>query len=245
MRATHLAAAVLFGAALVSTIPLHAAAQEPHQPPPSIQVTGEATVTVQPDQVQIEIGVVTQAEKSEAAASRNAQQLDKVLADLRGVVGPEGKVQTIGYSLRPDYRYPGQGGGEPTISGYTATNVVRVTLNDLTRVARAIDAATGSGANRIQALRFELKDESPVLAQALREAASRARAKADALAAALNLQIVRVLSVSESGGGPVPVVPVRDVMFARAEAAAPPTPIEPGTVEVRATVNLVVEVRGS
>ncbi|MBP1636858.1 MAG: hypothetical protein H6Q10_3432 [Acidobacteria bacterium] len=219
-----------------------AGAQEPpRQEPPSIQVTGEATVTVQPDQAQMEIGVVTQAEKSQAAAAQNAQRLEKVLADLRAAVGPEGKVQTVGYSLRPEYRHPGQGGGEPTITGYTATNVVQVTLNDLSRVARAIDAATASGANRIQALRFELKDEQAVRAQALREAAVRARAKADALASALNLQVVRVLSVSEAGG---PVVPMRDVMFARAESAAA-TPIEAGTVEIHATVNLVVEVRGT
>jgi uncharacterized protein len=241
MTRRHLVAAALCGAALVALVPPRAAAQEAHQPPPSIQVTGEAAVTVQPDRAQIEIGVVTQAGKSEAAASQNAQRLEKVLADLRAAVGPQGKVQTVGYSLRPDYRYPGQG-GEPTISGYTATNVVQVTLDDLTRVARAIDAATASGANRIQSLRFELKDEAPVLAQALREAAVRARAKADALAAALNLQIVRVLSVSEAGGSPVPM---RDVMFARAEAAPAPTPIEPGSVEIRASVNLVVEVRGS
>lgn len=94
----------------------------------------------------------------------------------------------------------------------------------------------------IQALRFELKDEQAVRAQALRQAASRARSKADALASALNLQIVRVLSVSEAGG-PV-VVPMREAMLARA-SADPATPIEPGTIEVRATVNLVVEVRGS
>lgn len=242
MTATRSVRTVLWAAALLATASPKAAAQaSPQQPPPSIQVTGEATVTVQPDQAQIEIGVVTQAEKSQAAAAQNAQRLEKVLADLRAAVGPEGKVQTVGYSLRPDYRYPGQGGGEPTITGYTATNVVQVTLNDLSRVARAIDAATASGANRIQALRFELKDEQTVHAQALREAASRARAKADALASALNLQVVRVLSVSEAGG---PVVPMRDVMFARAESAAA-TPIEPGTVEIRATVNLIVEVKGS
>ena len=242
MTATRSVRTVLWAAALLATASPKAAAQaSPQQPPPSIQVTGEATVTVQPDQAQIEIGVVTQAEKSQAAAAQNAQRLEKVLADLRAAVGPEGKVQTVGYSLRPDYRYPGQGGGEPTITGYTATNVVQVTLNDLSRVARAIDTATSSGANRIQALRFELKDEQTVHAQALREAASRARAKADALASALNLQVVRVLSVSEAGG---PVVPMRDVMFARAESAAA-TPIEPGTVEIRATVNLIVEVKGS
>jgi len=242
MTASRLAGAVQGVAALLAIGSLTATAQEPRQPqPPSIHVTGEATVTVQADQAQIEVGVVTQAETSEAAAVRNAERLAKVLADLRAVVGPEGKVETVGYSLRPDYRHPGDRGGEPTITGYTATNVVRVTLNDLSRVGRAIDAATTSGANHIQALRFELKDEQAVRAQALRQAASRARSKADALASALNLQIVRVLSVSEAGG---PVVPMHEAMLARA-SADPATPIEPGTIEVRATVNLVVEVRGS
>jgi len=240
MRVRHLARTGLWAAAVFTIASATVAAQERAQNPPSIQVTGEATVTVQPDQAQLEIGVVTQAAKSDEAATRNAQRLEKVLADLRAVVGSQGKVETVGYSLQPDYRYPGDRGGEPTITGYTATNLVRVALNDLSRVARAIDAAAGSGANRIQALRFGLKDEQAVRAQALREAAARARSKADALASALNLQIVRVLSVSEAGG---PVGPMREAMLARAADAA--TPIEPGTVEVRATVTLVVEIRGS
>ena len=60
---------------------------------------------------------------------------------------------------------------------------------------------------------------------------------AESIAAALNLRIVRVLSVSESS--PV-VVPVHGVAYARAESAS--TPIEPGTLEVRANVSLVVEI---
>jgi uncharacterized protein YggE len=101
-----------------------------------------------------------------------------------------------------------------------------------------IDTASQAGANRIQNLRFTLRNEAAVQTQALREAAQQARRKADALASSLNLNIVRVLSVEETS--PV-VVPVRDVMFARTEAAS--TPIEPGTIEVRATVTLTVEIR--
>jgi len=225
--------------ALIALSHAPAAAQDPDQrKPPSIRVTGEATVSAQPDQAKIELGVVTQADKSETAASRNAQRLEKVMAELRKVVGSGGSIQTIGYSLTPDYRHTA--GSEPTIVGYTASNVVRVTLNDLTNVGRLIDVASAAGANRVQALHFTLRDEQAVRAQALREAATKAKAKADALASALGLQVVRVLEVSEAGG---PVGPVRDVMFARAEAAA--TPIEPGTVEIRATVDLTVEVRGS
>ena len=204
--------------------------------PPSIQTSGEAVVTAKPDRAQIDIGVVTQADNSQNAALTNATQLGAVLAQLKQLLGTGADVKTISYSLSPNYRYP-TGGGEPTIIGYTATNVVRVTLDDLTQVGKVIDTATGSGANRIQSLQFTLKNRETVEAQALTDAARNARKKADTLAAALGVNILRILSVSESS--PV-IVPVRSVAYARAEATS--TPIESGTIEVQATVSLVVEI---
>jgi uncharacterized protein YggE len=216
------------------------AAQEPSErpTPPSIRVSGEATVTVQPDQARIDIGVTTQAQTAQAAAANNAQRLDMVIAELRRALGSGAEIKTISYSLNPDYRYP-KGGGRPTITGYTATNVVRVTLNDLTRIGQVIDAATQSGANQVQRLQFTLKDEQAAQSQALRAAAVKAKAQAESLAQALGLKIGRVLSVVESSGGVQPIM--RDVTLARAEASAS-TPVEPGTIEVRATVTLTVEI---
>ncbi len=71
------------------------------------------------------------------------------------------------------------------------------------------------------------------------DAARQARAKADALADALGLEIARVLSVVE--GSPAVVRPYapRAAMM-QAEAAAPTTPVEPGSDEVRASVTLRV-----
>ena len=173
-----------------------------------------------------------------APAADNAQRLETALAELRRALGSGAEIKTVSYSLNPDYRYP-KDGGKPTITGYTATNVVRVTLNDLARVGQAIDAATRSGANQVHRLQFTLKDEQAAQSQALRAAAVKAKAEAEALAQALGLKIARVLSVVESSEGVQPIM--RDVTLARAEAAAP-TPVEPGTIEVRATVTLTVEI---
>jgi uncharacterized protein len=203
--------------------------------PPHIRTTGEATVTARPDRAMIDVGVVTQADTSQAAVTQNAQKLETTLARLRQLLGAGADIKTISYSVTPNYQYPREG-GQPTITGYTATNIVRVTLDDLTKVGNVIDTATQGGANQIQNLRFTLKDESTVKAQALREAAVKARASAQALASALNMTIVRVLSVVEAGS---PVIPIRDVAFAKAEGAS--TPIEPGTIEVTASVTLTVE----
>jgi uncharacterized protein YggE len=140
----------------------------------SIRVTGDARVSAKPDRVQIDLGVQTQAPLSQDAANNNARALDAVLAAVRKAAGPSGQLKTVSYSLSPNYQYHSSG-GEPTITGYSALNVVQVTLDDLGRIGDVIDAATRAGANRVQGIQFTLRDQDAVRAAALREAATRAR----------------------------------------------------------------------
>ena len=206
---------------------------------PSIRVSGEAAVTTKPDQAQIDIGVVTEARDAQTAATENAEKFDAVLGELRKALGPGADIKSTSYSLTPMYHYPKEG-GTPTITGYSATNVIQVKTNELTQVGKIIDTAAQSSANRIQSLQFTLKDEQAVYVQALREAVAKGRAKAEAIASALGLKIIRVLSAEEGGQLSRPVY----IEGMRTRAAAPPvqTPVEPGTLEVRATVTLTVEI---
>ena len=198
-----------------------------------ILAVGEANVSVKPDQTTIDIGVVTQGTTAAAAAAQNAKQTDGVLADLRKMVTRPDQLKTTSYSVSPNYQTP-KPGGTPTISGYTATNIVDVTIDDLTQVGKVIDAVLQSGANNIQRLQFGLKNPQAARSQALREAAVQARANADAIAAGLGVRVVRVLSVEEreSGG----VRPMQRAMLASA------TQVEAGTVDVTAFVTLKVEI---
>jgi hypothetical protein len=214
---------------------------EPSAPAPSsIRVTGDAKVTARPDRVQIDVGVTTHAVHSEDAAAENAREVDKVLAAVRKVAGSTAVLKTISYSLNPTYQYH-PNGGEPTLTGYNAVNVVQVTLDELARIGAVIDSATQAGANQVQGIQFTLRDAESVRADALREAARKARAEAQVLADALGLKVLRVLSVEESSPR---VVPVRayDRMFRASAAAATPTPVESGTLDVTADVVLTVEV---
>jgi uncharacterized protein YggE len=207
---------------------------------PTIRVGGEATINAKPDQAEVSLGVVSQGTTAQAAAAQNAQKLDAVLAQLRKMLGSGADIKTLGYNLTPNYRYPKEG-GQPSISGYTASNMVEIKTGDLPQVGKLIDAATQSGANTVQSLRFTLKDQQPVLSQALRQAAVKARAKADALASALSVKIVRVLHVDE-GGQPMRPVYAYAMAERAGDSAAPPTPVEPGTIEVQASVTLTVEI---
>jgi uncharacterized protein len=207
------------------------------QPVSSIRVTGEARVTARPDRVQIDIGVTTRAPTSQEAAARNARDVDTVLAAVRKAT-PAAELKTVGYSLNPNYQYH-PNGGEPTIDGYIAANIVQVTLDDLAKIGAVIDAATQAGANHVQGIQFTLRDQEAVRAEALRKAAAQARAEADVLAAALGLKVVRVLTVEENAPR---LTPVRMFAADRAVAAAAPTPVEAGTLDITANVTLSVEV---
>ena len=209
-------------------------------PVSSIRVTGDARVTAKPDRVQIEIGVTTRAAQSQEAAAQNARQVDGMLTAVRKVAGPTAVLKTISYSLTPNYQYH-PNGGEPTIDGYTALNVVQVTLDDLGKIGAVIDAATQAGANHVQGIQFTLRDQDAVRAQALREAVLRARGEADVLAAALGLKVLRVLTVEENSPRIVPVRVYGGATRVTA-AAAPATPVEAGTLDVTADVTLSVEV---
>jgi uncharacterized protein YggE len=208
---------------------------------PYVQATGQATISAKPDQAFIEIGVISQGVTAVTAAAQNAKQTDAVVADLGRLLGGSKKLRTTNYSMRPNYQSP-KPGATATITGYTATNVVEVTLDDLALVSKIIDTATASGANLVQRLQFQLKNPSSVHAQALREATEQAKTNAEAMAAGLGLKMVRVLSAEE-------VTPEKGFpMYERAASMAlpagtsPPTPVEIGMIEVAANVIVRVEI---
>ena len=226
--------------ALPGIVAASAFAQQPAPPVSSIRVTGDARVTAKPDRAQIDLGVMTRAPSSQVAATDNARQFDAVLSAARTAAGAGAVLKTVSYSLTPNYQFHSSG-AEPTLNGYTAVNIVRVTLDDLTKVGPVIDAATKAGANEVQGIQFTLRDEDAAGAQALKEAAHRARAKSEVLADALGLRIVRVLSAEESGVHVTPIF-ARPRAMAAGMSAAAATPVETGTLDINANVALTVEV---
>lgn len=218
-------------------------AQDPAAVPqrPVIRTTGEATVQVQPDLARVDVGVISEAATADKAAADAAARADAVVRAVRSAMGAGGEVRTISISVQPVYSYPGgpRPSGKPTITGYTARNIIEVTTPNLNRVGTLIDAAMKAGANSVQRLEFTLQRPREAQEQALREAAKDARASADAIASALGLRIVRIVAVDQASEEPI-----RPLMaMARTEiATTPPTPVETGAIEVRARVSLTAEI---
>jgi uncharacterized protein YggE len=208
--------------------------------PPSVTAQGEAVITAEPDQAQIDIGVLTQARTAPDATKENAEKLGRVLAQIKKLLVKDDEVKTTGYSLNPNYRYPQ--GGKPEITGYTAANVLQIRTGNLDSVGKLIDAGMQAGANQINRLVFTLKDEHSAQVQALRMAAQKAQSKAEEMAGSLGLKVVRVLSLTENERGVRPIIAQTRGMQAEALSSAAPTPVEAGTIEVRSSVTLSAEI---
>jgi peptide/nickel transport system substrate-binding protein len=104
--------------------------------------------------------------------------MQAVVATIRARGIAEGDVRTDGIAL-----YPVHDQGSSRISGYEASNRVRVTVHDVRRVGEALDAAVGAGANQAGEVRFAFRDEAPLRRQALDQAVKAARSTAEAIAA--------------------------------------------------------------
>lgn len=225
----------------VAAAPAVAAGGRDDIPPRTIQVNGSGVGSGIPDQAEIEIGVVTQAKDAESAASENAKRLAAVLAAVRKALPQDAELETSRYTLSPNFR--GDGSSAPRIDGYSVTNVISIKTTDLERVSRIVDTAMAAGANTIHALRFTLRDDRSVRAQALRQAVEDARGQADVIAATLGVKVGRVRSV-EAERFVVPVGRIEGfaAMSALAAPQRPPTPVELGTVDVRASARVTFDV---
>jgi uncharacterized protein YggE len=197
----------------------------------SITATGSATVSATPDKSDVDLGVTTQAATAQDAAAQNATQVTSVLNAVRGVLGPNANIKTINYTLSAIYSTGGS-----TVVGYFASNVVRAEITDLTLIGKVIDAGIAGGANRVQGVSFGLQNPDPVQAQALKAAAAAALVQAKAIASGLGVNTGNVLHATQGGTSSPPVV------FGAAAAAAPTTPIEPGALQVSASVTIEVEI---
>ena len=201
-------------------------------PPPSVTATGTATVSVTPDQAQINVSAVTQAATAQDAVSQNATIATNIQTQVSGLLGTSGTIKTVSYSVNPNYSYPQN--SSPVLNGYTVTNTIQVTLNDLTLTGKIIDTATQAGATRIDSLQFTLKDDTDARSQALKAATVKAKAKADAMAASVGLKTGSFLEIQEAGAVVQPV-------NVAAPGTAATTPITSGQVGVTGNVTISVQ----
>ncbi len=223
--------------------PLSVTAQTvaPEQPR-TLTISATATVERAPDQAVVMLAVESEGATAKAAAASNATKMDRVVAALKALGIPATSIRTVSYQLQPQYAQ--ENNREPRIASYRAINEVQVVLDMIDRVGPTIDAALGAGANRVANLSFGLKDQASARLEALQKAIEKAKREAEVVARAAGQTLGVPQSIHVDGYSPAPP---RPMPMYRVEAAmmdkSAPTPVEGGTLEVGASVNIVYRIQ--
>lgn len=202
-----------------------------------LSVTGEATRV--PDLAIVTAGVVTRSAHAATAIQDNADRMNRVIEALKHAGIADRDIQTSSINLNAEYRYPDN--QPPQLTGYTATNQLTVKFHDIRSSGKILDALVAQGVNQINGPNLTVEHPEQALDEARAKAVAEGRARAELYARSLGMQVVRVVSISESGGyaPPPPAPPVP--MMARAEAAY--TKIVPGEQQLQVNLSMVFELR--
>jgi uncharacterized protein YggE len=199
-------------------------------------VQGEGKTNATPDRARIVLGVETHDASASTAAAENARLMNETIAALLAAGIAESEIQTSGYSLGAEpQEAPVIEGEKQKAPRFLASNSITLDLNNTANVGRILDTAVKAGSNSIQEVTFDLKDPQPQKDHALTMAIMDARRKAEIAALAAGVKLGRVLEISEGYGYVASAA--RSATFADAA-----TPIQPGKMEITASVTMTYEI---
>lgn len=205
--------------------------------PPTIVTTGTALVQRSPDVAFISLAVESRARTPREAQQQNASTLAAVVKRLTDLSIPADARRTIGLRLEQEFD---NANGRRVPRGYVARNALEVRVDDLARAGELADAAVQAGATSLDGIRFDLKDRAAAEREAVRLAVVDARGRAEAAAAGAGRTVDRVLKIED---GERIVSPPRPIMAMRTEVQSMPTAVEPGLIDIRATMTLTVSMK--
>jgi uncharacterized protein YggE len=203
-----------------------------------ISVCGHGTANSHPDQAEIQVGVQASASTAEGARSQAAQAMSAVLAALKNQGVASDDIQTDYFAIEPEYNYSS---GNPSVTGYIASNTVTVTVHAVNNTGAIVDAVTRAGGNDIvvNGIQFSTGDPSQTLAAAQQSALANAHQQAEKAALAAGVTLGAPISIQLNGCGTSSVISPFPSNAAGSVDQNARTPIQPGQVEVTADVEVV------
>jgi uncharacterized protein len=208
----------------------------------TVDVAGEGSYLVQPDVVKLNVGVDVKAPTVSEAQQKASDQMKAITDALKSKgIKPEDLV-TAYYNLNPDYTYPTQPGGKPTLNGYNVSTAVAVVIRDVNKTGEIIDAAGTAGATQIGSIQFTVSNTAEALKQARQLAIADAKVKAEQLAGAGNVKIGKIVNIVEYGNNIPNPIDAKGGARAAAPVAQAATVIEQGQFRVVVNVQVSYEI---
>ena len=215
--------------------------------PPGISVSGTGKAGAAPDIARTSLGVEIRSASAEEAINAANSRMQSVVQALKQAGIADKDLRTHNYSIQfeqepapepapgPERAAPPAASSGTPRGFYRVSNMVEVTMRDLSAVGRVLKSATDAGANSAWGITFELENDEALVARAREEAMAKAKRAAAELARLAGVTLGNVLSVGENQQAAFAGAPM---MSMRAANQAADAPIERGEVTVTYTVQL-------
>ncbi|WP_087973507.1 SIMPL domain-containing protein [Oceanobacillus rekensis] len=196
----------------------------------TMTVTGNGSVSVQPDIARIQLAVVTEGESLSQAQQENTQTMNAVIEALLNLGILRENIQTTAYNIIPRYDYTD---GQQVFRGYEVRNEITVEVQAIDQTGTIIDVAVQNGVNHVSNIQFTVQDRQRYYQEALVSALQNASVKSQTIAQTMQLNLdptpIRIVDVTD------------DIITYKAFAASADnltTPIEPGEIIITAKVDV-------
>ncbi len=208
--------------------------------PRVISVSGSGQVSLQPDIAYIYMGVSTENESAADAVAKNNADTQRLIDALKAAGVAENDLRTSNFSIWQNTPYGVDGmPGKPV---YRVDNTVYVTARDLAKLGDLLDTAVRAGANNINSIQFDVADKTQALTDARKAAVDAAKKQAAELADAAGVKLGDIQGIQYYDNAPVVYAEAKG-LGGGADAAALAVPINPGQMQITATVTVNFEIR--
>jgi hypothetical protein len=203
----------------------------------TVTAGGTGKTVAAPDMAEMHFGASAYDADAGAALRQASETADAITAAVKKAGVAAEDIQTANVSVYPEYS---DGDGKTMrVSGYRANVQVRVKLRDIDAIGDVIGAASDAGANEVGGPSFMLSDDADVRNDAIELAIADARTRAEVMAEAAGKSLGEIISVSETGVSVPPVFYGAE----RAAVAYDAVAIEPGQLDISASVTVVFELK--
>ncbi len=206
---------------------------------PTLNVQGEGKVIAIPDEAIISFGVKSDAKRLAKAYRDNTSKMNAVINTVKGMGLEDKDIKTSSYNISPIYPRDEKGRtipGQPV--SFRVSQQLTVKVRDIAITGELIDKVISSGTNMFSGIQFTSSELEKLQEQAKAKAAVDSKKEAELLANSLGAKVGRILRVNSSFAQPYPT---RNTMAFEAASMRSAPKIQAGSMEVKATCNVVYE----
>jgi uncharacterized protein len=204
-------------------------------------ITGEGKVDVVPDTAYVDVGIqVLGAADVKSVQDQVNSVNNKIIDRVKGMGIDAADIKTTNYSVFPQAEDRINNGLPGKISGYTGNATITIKVKDKAKAPEVVQAATDSGANTVNGVRYSVENPDQFRAEARKKAIENAKKQAESLSKELGISLGRITNAVENNNNVPGPLYAMDAKTAMGGGAGAPT-FEPGTQTISSSMTLYFE----